>query len=141
MTAFKDRLLALLDAIDRAQDNAFRCAINLADSEFLKACGDGALKKSLQSHTISEPTLLEIAVRLAASVRSEPNTAIPLLLDVLLAFNPDDPFVASYLKPILDRIILVTTRLRAAGQAATPFGIWLEQLSVVARSFKLGCLD
>jgi hypothetical protein len=116
-------------------ESAFRGALELPQREFLEICGGGRLLRCLGAKQLSEPTVLDIAVRLARGFPKAPDEIAPILLAVLLYFNPDDTFVASYLKAALGGIV------GAAAVVDAPLGGDIELLTMVAQSFRVSSLD
>jgi hypothetical protein len=118
-----------------AGESAFRGAVELPEGDFLAVCGEGRLLGCLGDKQLSEPTVLDVAARLVAVFPSAPAQIAPILLAALLYFDPENEFVASYLKAALGGIVAAVAAMDDSPDRD------IELLTMVAQSFRVSSLD
>jgi hypothetical protein len=130
------RTLCLEEYEAGREENCFRYAIGLPVEDLLAVCGQEKLQRALAGKKVTEPTLLDLAARLTTLLDTGTPDAVPLLLDVLLDFNPESPVVQVAVKKMADQLLSATVDLFQTITPVSPVYLPLRKLSHVALSFK-----
>jgi hypothetical protein len=130
------RALCLEEFAHQHEETCFRLSLKLRTDDLLLVCGEGRLLRALESNRVSEPTLLELAGRLADVIEEANAAAVPLIVPLLLHFDPESPTVQAAVQGIADRILSGAVDLFQSVTRESPLYHALRKLSHIALSFK-----
>ncbi|OHT06238.1 hypothetical protein TRFO_25709 [Tritrichomonas foetus] len=119
------------------KDRAFRAAAKHSITNLLALCNDGnKFMESLQNNQISEDTLLDVAEVFADNLENHGSQIAPLLVSLLLSFDPDNEIVKARIKPLANTILSATVGLFPTTMPKSPLYTDLRRLTHIAMSIK-----
>jgi hypothetical protein len=117
------------------EERCFRLAVALSPADFLVVCGGGRLEQALARRRVSEPTVLDVAVRLGSEIGQDSAVVVPLLLLVLTYFSPENPAVGAALRQPAQQILAASVGMFQTIAVESALYSQLRELCHVAKSF------